>query len=219
MKNIISSSYGLNCITAVFLQRWISVLNNPRGLIRHLTKKSKQIMHMCYIVRYTDVWNKHRESEIHDIHEIGSGTKLYYLWVKGYSIWGERHTIFLCWLLLHLPQTTCGTPSANNWSGLGGTWKSTFPFERRNSTNCFSQIPQILCASGYDVIHLPRFHFLSGNFYFGICEWHILAARALTPALMLHLTNPCTKRKVLLLTKPKGKIYKTRSPRNYITHG
>ena len=41
---------------------------------------------------YTDVWNRHRESEIHDIHEIGSGTKLYYLWVKGFSTWGERDT-------------------------------------------------------------------------------------------------------------------------------
>ena len=26
---------------------------------------------------YTDVWNRHRESEIHAIHEIGSGTKLF----------------------------------------------------------------------------------------------------------------------------------------------
>ena len=40
----------------------------------------------CYIARYTDVWNRHRESEIHDIHEIGSDTKLYDLWVKGYLI-------------------------------------------------------------------------------------------------------------------------------------
>ena len=30
----------------------------------------------CYIARYTDVRNKHRESEIHDIHEIGLGTKI-----------------------------------------------------------------------------------------------------------------------------------------------
>ena len=36
--------------------------------------------------------NKHRESEIHTKHEIGSGMKLYYLWVKGYSTWGERET-------------------------------------------------------------------------------------------------------------------------------
>ena len=34
---------------------------------------------------------------------------------------------------------------------------------------------------------------------------------------MLHLTNPCAKQKVLSLTKPKGKIYKTKSLRNYIT--
>ena len=38
-----------------------------------------------------------------------------------------------------------------------------------------------------------------------------------TPALMLHLTNPCAKRKVLSLTKPKGKIYKTKSLGHYIT--
>ena len=31
----------------------------------------------CNIARYTDVWNIHRESEIKDIHKIGSGTKLF----------------------------------------------------------------------------------------------------------------------------------------------
>ena len=55
------------------------------------------------------------------------------------------------------------------------------------------------------------------DFYFDISEWLILSARAWTPALMLHLTNPCTKRKVLSLTKPKGKIYKTKFLGNYIT--
>ena len=34
---------------------------------------------------------------------------------------------------------------------------------------------------------------------------------------MLHLTKPCAKWKVLSLTKPKGKIYKTKSLGNYIT--
>ena len=58
---------------------------------------------------------------------------------------------------------------------------------------CYSQIPKILSASRHDIIHLPRSYFLSGNFYFDICEWHILPAHAWTPALMLHLTNPCTK--------------------------
>ena len=44
-----------------------------------------------------------------------------------------------------------------------------------------------------------------------LCTW--------TPALMLHLTNPYAKRKVLSLTKPNGKIYKTKSLGNYITAG
>ena len=34
---------------------------------------------------------------------------------------------------------------------------------------------------------------------------------------MLHLTNPCAKWKVLSLTKPEGKIYKTKSLGYYIT--
>ena len=35
----------------------------------------------------------------------------------------------------------------------------------------------------------------------------------------LHLTNPCDKRKVLNLTKPKGKKYKTKSLGHFITVG
>ena len=56
------------------------------------------------------------------------------------------------------------------------------------------------------------------DFYFDISEWHILPARVWTPALILHLTNPCAKRKVLSLTKPKGKIYKTKSLGHYISN-
>ena len=141
----------------------------------------------CYIARYTDVWNGHRESEIHDIHENGSGMKLYYLWVKGYSTWGERerYTIFLCWLLLHLPQTTCSTPSANYWFGLGEPWKSTFPFGHRNSTNCFSQIPKSSShASGHDVIHLP----IS---YQGPLSWHLWMTRP-PHACVTTCVNVCT---------------------------
>ena len=51
--------------------------------------------------------------------------------------------------------------------------------------------------------------------------WHLWMThpppRAWTPALMLYLTNPCAKRKVLSLTKPKGKIYKAKSLGHYIT--
>ena len=55
------------------------------------------------------------------------------------------------------------------------------------------------------------------DFYFDISEWHILPACMWTPALMLYLTNPCAKWMVLSLTKPKGKIYQTKSLRHYIT--
>ena len=56
------------------------------------------------------------------------------------------------------------------------------------------------------------------DFYFDISEWHILRARVWTPMLMLHLSNPCAMRKVLSLTKPKGKIYKKISLGHYITY-
>ena len=65
--------------------------------------------------------------------------------------------------------------------------------------------------------HLPVI-FTHWDFYFDISEWHILPERAWTPALMLHLANPCAMRKVLSQTKPKGKIYKTKSLGHSITY-
>ena len=64
----------------------------------------------------------------------------------------------------------------------------------------------------------PPVIFTIWGFHFDISEWHIRSARAWTPTLMLHLTNRCAKRKVLSLTKPKGKIYKTKSLGYYITN-
>ena len=63
----------------------------------------------------------------------------------------------------------------------------------------------------------PAVTFSIWGFYCDISEWHVRSAHAWTPVLMLHLTNPCAKRKVLSLTKPKGKIYKTKSLGHYIT--
>ena len=96
--------------------------------------------------------------------------------------------------------------------------KVNLSFGGRNSTNCFflkSQNPQPTLPGIMSFTSLVPFTIW--EFYFDICEWCILPARAWTPALMLHLTNPCAKRKVLSLTKSKGKIYKTKSLRNYIT--
>ena len=162
------------------------------------------------------MWNRHRESKIHDIHEIGSGMKLYYLWVKGYSTWGERETqsfyanCFYIWPKPHAAphlQTT----------GLVSADPESQPLDTGTQLTAFSQMSAH--ASGvwrhlHPLVSIPIW-----NFYFDISEWHILSARTWTPALMLHLTNPCTKRKVLSLTKPKSKIYKTKSLSNYITNG
>ena len=158
------------------------------------------------------------ESEIHDIHEICSGTKLYYLWVKGYSTWGERDTIFYADCFYICPKPRAAPHLQTTGLASAGPESQPSRSDARTQLTAFSQIPQILSASGHDVIHLPGSYFLSGDFYFDICEWHILPARAWTPTLMLHRTNLCSKWKVLILTKPKAKIYKTRSLCNYITY-
>ena len=95
--------------------------------------------------------------------------------------------------------------------GLGELLKSTFFFGGKNSTHWLflnPLNPQRFRAWRHS--HLLVI-FPIWDFYFYISEWHILSARAWTPALLLHLTNPCAKRNVLSLTKQKGKIYKTKS--------
>ena len=81
----------------------------------------------------------------------------------------------------------------------------------------FSQIPKILRARFRCMMSITSpGHILLSGIYFDISEWHP-PARAWTPVLMLHLTNPCAMRKVLSQTKPKGKIHKTKSLGHYIT--
>ena len=169
-----------------------------------------------------DVWNRHRESEIHDIHEIGSGMKLYYLWVKGFSTWGERDTIFLSWLLLHRQLSTQPTRSACSAQSRLASPRSESQLSRSEAgtqLTAFSQIPKSSAhASGAWHHSHPLVSISIWDFYFDISEWHIFSACAWTLALMLHLTNPCAKQKVLSLTKLKGKIYKMKSLHNYITY-
>ena len=109
-------------------------------------------------------------------------------------------------------------PVANYWSDLGEPRKSTVFFGRYKLNYSLFSNPENprRTLPVHDVIHIPRSHSI-WDFYFDFSEWHILPARAWTPALMLHLTNSCAKRKVLSLTKPKGKIYKTKSLGHYIT--
>ena len=149
------------------------------------------------------------------------GTKLYYLWVKGYSTRGERDIMFLCWLFLHRQLSTQPTHGARSTQIRLASLRSESRLSRSETgtqLTAFSQIPKSSAhASGVWRHSHPLVLMSIWDFYFDISEWHILTASAWTPALMLHQTNPCAKRKVLILTKPKGKIYKTKSLRHYIT--
>ena len=158
------------------------------------------------------MWNVHRESEIHDIHEIGSGTKLYYLWVKGYLTWGERDTQSFSADCFYICLEPRAAPHLQT-TGLA----SAGPESQSSCSDAGTQLTAFLKSPKFSV--LPGMtSFPIWDFYFDFSEWHILSACAWTPALMLYLTNPCTKRKVLILTKPKGKIYKRKSLRHYITY-
>ena len=112
-------------------------------------------------------------------------------------------------------------PSAPNHvrhppQGLGELRKLTFFFRGKNSALLlFSNLsPRFRCVTSFTS---PWSHFSIWDSYFDISEWHILPARTSALAFMLHLTNPCAKRKVLSLTKPKGKIHKTKFLGHYIT--
>ena len=134
---------------------------------------------------------------------------------KGFSTWGERETQSFyadCFYIVSSQPNqqavavahkfVCPHPALN--------LNSFVRTQELNST--FSQISAHASAA-WSHSH-PLVTIAVWDFYF---EWHILSSRAWTPMLMLHLTNPCAKRKVLCLTKPKGKIYKIKSLRNYVT--
>ena len=87
-----------------------------------------------------------------------------------------------------------------------------------NSTDFFSNPqnpPRVLPV--HDVIHMPRSHFLSGvSIVTSLNDTSVPHAREHLRS-CLPLTNSCAKRKALSLTKPKGKIYRTKSLGHYIT--
>ena len=158
-------------------------------------------------------------SKYNTLRLLSSGTKLHLFQFKGFSTWGERDTIFLCCLLLNRQLSTQpmrGTRCAQSRLASPSSESQPSSYETGTRLTGFSQISAH--ASGAwrhpnTLVPIPI-----RDFYFDISEWHILSVRTWTPALMLHLTNPRTKRKVLILTKPKGKIYKTKSLRHYITY-
>ena len=118
---------------------------------------------------------------------------------KGFSTWGERdthtHTIFLCWLLLHRQLSTQpwrGTRSAQSRLASHSSESQPSSSEARTQLTAFSKISAH--ASGAwrhpnTLVLIPIW-----DFYIDISEWHILSARAWTPALMLRLTHALSER-------------------------
>ena len=134
----------------------------------------------------------------------------YYLWVKSFfDIRREIHNLSML-TFPSAPTTTCGTrrkasvsPESQPSSSKAGTQLTDFSQISAHASGAWRHSHLVISYLG---------------FYFDICEWRVLSAHAWTPAFMLHLTNPCAKRKVPSPTKPKGKIYKTKSLGHYITN-
>ena len=94
---------------------------------------------------------------------------------------------------------------------------------RLSSASVESQLSRSVFKSQLFLFQIPKSSALPGmmsftspvpfplwSFYFDISDCHIHAC-VNTCTQCVHLANPCTKRKVLSLTKLKGKIYKTKN--------
>ena len=145
-------------------------------------------------------------------HEIGSGTKLFitFLSLRFLNTRRERHNFFLCWLF-HLNPFTCGSRRKLV------VWSRRAP--KINSLVRSLNLNKLLFFKSQN----PRPYFRAWRYsrsrsisYLGFLLWHLWLShpprtRVNTCAQCVHLTNPCTKQKALSLTKPKGKIYKTKN--------
>ena len=105
-----------------------------------------------------------------------------------------------------------------NWSGLENRLHSSrlesqlFRSEFKSQQFFFFQIPKSSALPSMTSFTSPV-PFTIWGFYCDISDCHICPActRVNTCTQCVHLTNPCTKRKVLSQTKPKGKIYETKN--------
>ena len=127
----------------------------------------------------------------------------------------ERDNIFLYWLF-HLPQTHV----QHLPQSIGGRAKVNLLPPKKNLTQLtFFQIPKILRARFWC---MTSFTFPGQPFYLGFLFWHLWMTHP-PIALVNTCAQACTQlthalnRKVLSLTKPKGRIYKTKSLGHYIT--
>ena len=128
----------------------------------------------------------------------------------------ERHNLSMLTAFTSsvLNPTNARRPYRTKSSGRAQLWKSTFSFGRRHSTPAFFSNLS------------PRFRWVTSpkypgpNSYLGFLFWHLWMTHPLRTCVNTSVNvapNPCAWRKVLSLTKPKGKIYKTKSVCHYIT--
>ena len=199
----------------------VSIVHCSREVFKFISCIGTVLLYIYYIARYTDgeidIGNPKRNT----LRLFSSGTKHFITFELKVTRHEERqrNKIFLCWLLLHRrlsTQPTHGARSAQSHlaspssesppsSSVAGTQLTTFSQISAHATGAWRHPNTLAPIPIWDI-------------YFDISEWHILSACAWTSALMLHLTNPCAKQRVLSLTKPKGKIYKTKSHGNYIAY-
>ena len=114
---------------------------------------------------------------------------------KGFSTWGERDTIFLCWLLLHrqlLTQPKRGARSAQSRLASPSSESQPSRSEAGTQLTAFLRSPNPQpTLPGMTSFTPPGLGFL----FWHLWMTHPLRARAWLLALMLHLTNPCTEPK------------------------
>ena len=139
---------------------------------------------------------------------LSSGTKLFITFeLKGFSTWGERYT----WLF-HLPQTMCAPATRPRRASESQLSSSEAGIKLQTFLKSQPTLPV------RDVTHIPGL-----IHYLGFLLWHLWMTRPLracvnTCAHVCTLLTHALSRKVLSLTKPKDKIYKTKSLGHYITY-
>ena len=155
---------------------------------RLFNAKSSLYIH-CNIARYTDTWIVHRIfiMSITHIYNIGipnhKNTNDFLVQIRNFLLrlslkvfrHKKREIPSFYTDFSNCPSNTCGVRSAQI--------RLASPSSQSQLTY-FSQItpnpPRTLPV--HDVIHIPRSQLSIRDFYFDISEWHILPARASTPA-------------------------------------
>ena len=123
----------------------------------------------------------------------------------------ERCTIFIWWLF-HLPPTTCGARSAQIRLASASPESlvlNYWLFQNPQNPPCTLPV--------HDIIQIPKSQFSIWD-YRHLWMTHPPYARVNTCAQVCTWLTHVLSQKVLSLTKPKGKIYKTKSLGHYITH-